>query len=199
MVGLIVDTSGHKRISTKTHTIFDGRVQVYRRAGGHHWQCATRVGGRRFRASTHEEALDRAKDVAEEWYLDLRGKLRAGVIDKVERTFAEAAKGYLAEVAVLAATTRSPVYVQLLTLRMNKHLLPYFGKMPLKDINRGAVQAYRVQRSKDAIERTAREGQPGSRRHGAASRKRSYTSGRRSNGPRAWAGSPSCRTCPSRT
>ena len=30
--------------------MFDGRVQIYRRPGGQHWQCAARVGGKRFSA-----------------------------------------------------------------------------------------------------------------------------------------------------
>ena len=81
-----------------THAMFDGRLQLYKRGGGHYWQCAARVGGRRFRESTGEESLDRAKDVAEEWYLGLRGKLRNGEIVPDERTFRQAAEGYVREV-----------------------------------------------------------------------------------------------------
>jgi hypothetical protein len=55
------------------HTMFDGRLQIYRRGTGKSWQMAARVGGRRFRASTDQEGLEQAKDVAEEWYLELRG------------------------------------------------------------------------------------------------------------------------------
>jgi len=141
--------------------MFDGRLQVYKRGNSRYWQCAARVGGRRFRESTKEEALDRAKDVAEEWYLDLRGKLRGGEIIKQERTFAQAAEGYLREVKVLAATTRSPKYVKFLEMRLKKHLLPYFGKMPLSAINRGTVQSYRVKRAEETMEATALNGQPG--------------------------------------
>lgn len=67
--------------------MFDGRLQVYRRGTGRTWQCAARVGEQRFRSTTKEEDLDRAKDVAEEWYLGLRGKFRNGEITKKERTF----------------------------------------------------------------------------------------------------------------
>ncbi len=157
----MVDTPGHKRIAANTHSMFDGRVQVYRRPGGHHWQCAARVGGKRFRSSTGESGLDRAKDVAEEWYLDLRGRLRNGEVvpDKPrEKTFAEAAEGYLREVRVLAVTTRSPKYVKFLEMRLNKHLIPYFGPKPLSAINRGVVQAYRVKRAEETIVATAKEG-----------------------------------------
>jgi len=58
-----------------THTMFDGRLQVYKRKHGNVWQMAARVGGQRFRKSTDEESLDKARDVAEDWYLRLRGKV----------------------------------------------------------------------------------------------------------------------------
>jgi integrase len=136
------------------HTMFDGRLQIYRRKTGKFWQMAARVGGRRFRASTERDRLEHAMDVAEEWYLDLRGKLRDGKIVPDERTFGSAAQAYLREVRVLAATVRSPKYVEYLELRMNRHILPYFGDKPLSAINKGMVQAYRVKRAEETIERT---------------------------------------------
>jgi hypothetical protein len=65
--------------------MFDGRLQLYRRPGGRSWQMAARVGKCRFRETTKEESLDRAKDVAEERYLGLRGKLGNGEIQKKEK------------------------------------------------------------------------------------------------------------------
>ncbi len=46
------------------HTMFDGRLQLYKRANGRFWSCAARVGGQQFRNTTREELLERAKDVA---------------------------------------------------------------------------------------------------------------------------------------
>jgi hypothetical protein len=109
--------------------MFDGRLQIYRRADHGPWQAAARVGGQRFRQTTGEAALDRAKDVAEEWYLDLRGKLRTGRLQPVapkEKTFSDAAQAYLREVRVLAASVRSPAYIKNLEMRMNAHVLPFF-------------------------------------------------------------------------
>jgi integrase len=146
---------------TTTHVMFDGRVQVYKRRGGRYWQCAARVGGKRFRESTGEEDLDRAKDIAEEWYLGLRGKLRNGEIIPEERTFAEAAEHYLREVRVLAATVRSPKYIEFMELRMNRHVLPFFGSKPLSAINKGLVQTYRVKRAEETIQRTTIKGEDG--------------------------------------
>lgn len=144
--------------------MFDGRLQIYRRADAGPWQAAARVGGQRFRQTTGETALDRAKDVAEEWYLDLRGKLRTGRLEPLapkEKTFGEAAQAYLREVRVLAASVRSPSYVKMLELRMNAHVLPFFKDKPLSAINKGLVQRYRVQRAEDTIAKTAVKGKDG--------------------------------------
>ncbi len=137
-----------------THLMFDGRVQIYRRGEGRVWQCAARVGGERFRQSTNEEDLDRAKDVAEEWYLDLRGKLRHGEIIKKERTFAEAAEHYLSQARVLAVHSRSPAYISNMELRMKVHLLPFFGASPLPEINRGLLLSYLVKRTETGVARS---------------------------------------------
>ena len=143
------------------HTMFDGRLQIYRRSDGGPWQAAARVGKRRFRQSLKEESLERAKDLAEEWYLGLRGKLRAGQIAPDERTFGSAADSYLREVRVLAATTRSRLYVESIELRLNKHVLPFFGNKPLSAVNRGLVQSYRVKRAEETIVRTTIKGVDG--------------------------------------
>ena len=144
-----------------THEMFDGRLQVYKRGDGRHWQCAARVGGKRFRSTTGEEALDRAKDVAEEWYLDLRGKLRGGAIVPDEPTFAKAAREYVREIRVLTIGTRSPKYIEMLELRMKRHILPFFGDKPLSAVNRGLVQAYRVKRAEETIAATKTADHPG--------------------------------------
>jgi integrase len=140
-----------------THLMFDGRLQLYKRGNGRFWQCAARVGGERFRDSTKEEHLDRAKDVAEEWYLDLRGKLRHGEIIKKEKTFREAAELYVRDARVLAASVRSPKYIKYLEQRMNAHILPFLGDYPISAVNKGLVQAYRVKRAEDMLARTRRE------------------------------------------
>lgn len=134
------------------HTLFDGRVQIYKRGTGRVWQCAARVDGIRFRASTGEEDLDHAKDVAEEWYLDLRGKRRSGELQAPkakEKTFREAAEGYLREFAVLGADTRSDDYIASMTNRMHLHVLPFFGEMALSKVNGGAAQAFIMQRTEE--------------------------------------------------
>lgn len=145
----------------QTHDMFDGRLQVYKRGESRFWQCAARVGSQRFRNSTKEEDLSRAKDVAEEWYLSLRGMMRNGELVKKERTFADAAEHYLRHARVLAVSVRSPKYIEYMELRMRRHILPFFGKVPLSEVNRGLVQSYRVKRAEETIAASATADKPG--------------------------------------
>lgn len=146
-----------------SHSLFDDRVQVYRRGTGLTWQCSTRIDGHRFRSSTGEENLDRAMAFAEEWYLDLRGRVRAGVAlgtpDKPkapDRTFADAAEDFVREVRVLAASSRSPLYVADLELRLKASILPFFGKLEPRAINRSTAQSYVVHRTEEMMKRRGR-------------------------------------------
>ena len=136
-------------------------LPIYKRDNSRYWQCAARVGGLRHRSTTKEESLERAKDIAEDWYLELRGKMRRGEIVRAEKTFAQAADEYLREARVLAATVRSPKYIEFMELRLKRHVLPFFGKMPLPDINKGTVQRYRVQRAEDTIKRSEKRDEDG--------------------------------------
>ncbi len=156
----VPDTANGRAGKMTTHTMFDGKLQVYQRAGSRVWQCAARVGGKRFRTSTKEQNFSAAKILAEEWYLGLRGKLKNGEITPDERTFAYAAKEYLREIKILTISTRSPRYVEGLEIRLNAHLLPHFGKMALSSINRGVVQSYRVKRAEETIAKTTIPAKP---------------------------------------
>ncbi|MDO7837081.1 site-specific integrase [Sphingobium sp. HBC34] len=160
-----------------SHDLFDGRLQVYKRGEGRYWQCAARVGGQRYRESTKQESLALAKEIAEDWYLSLHGKMRRGELSdpppssrsvnyhstkpkKHEPTFKQAYEEYLAEVKVLALSVRSPKYAQYMELRMNRHLLPYFGKDKVSAITSGKMQSYLVQR---LAETTEKKGKPPAR------------------------------------
>lgn len=132
-------------------------MQIYKRCGGRFWQCAARVDGQRFRESTKEEDLDRAKDVAEEWYLDLRGKRRSGEVQqpkKKEKCFKEVALEYMAETKIVAAGVRSAKYLELNELRLHVHLIPFFGEIPLSEITAGTCQKYIVWRTEKAAEKS---------------------------------------------
>ena len=129
----------------QSHTILGGKVHVYKRENSSYWQCATYLARRNRRWSTKEESLAKAKEVAEDWYLRLRGKLRSGEI-KSERTFGDASEQFLKEYDVITQGQRSKIYVNGQHTRSRLHLLPFFGEMGLSEITSGAIQDYRIHR-----------------------------------------------------
>src|SRR5713226_883058 len=133
----------------QTHTILGGKVHVYKRENSSYWQCSTYLARRNRRWSTKEESLAKAKEVAEDWYLRLRGKLRNGEI-KSERTFGDASEQFLKEYDVITQGQRSKIYVNGQHTRSRLHLLPFFGEMGLSEITSGAIQDYRIHRLQKA-------------------------------------------------
>ncbi len=130
-----------------SHQILGGKVYVYRREGSPVWQCSTYMKGRNWRVSTREDGLEQAKQVAEDWYLRLRGEDKAGIL-KSEKTFNQAADKFLEEYATLTEGERSPKWAASHEARLRLHLRPFFGKMGLSEIDEAAVQDYRVHRMK---------------------------------------------------
>ncbi|MCF2525396.1 site-specific integrase [Bradyrhizobium sp. G127] len=128
------------------HEILGGLVQVYRRGDGRHWHCSASLKGRQYRATTGEDDLVLAKQVAENWYLGLRGKSQAGLLKKNEKTFKQAAEQFLKEYEVITEGHRSKRWVEGYAIRLRLHLLPFFGDMGLSEITPGKVQEYRVHR-----------------------------------------------------
>jgi hypothetical protein len=77
------------------HEILEGLVPIYRREGTPYWHCSTSLKGAHYRTPTKEEDLPQAQRFAKDWYFELRGKSRAGLLKKSEETFAEAAEQFL--------------------------------------------------------------------------------------------------------
>jgi integrase len=127
------------------HSLLDGRVHVYKRPNSDLWQCAASVNGQHFRVSTREESLSLAKDFAEDWYLELRGKLKRGAMPH-GKTFAEVADQFMREYEVITAGERNPIYVEGHKHRIRAHLNPFFGKRRMSEITSGLVQEYRMHR-----------------------------------------------------
>lgn len=128
------------------HEILGGLVKVYKREGTRHWHCSASLKGTRYRTTTKEEDLPQAQQFAEDWYLGLRGKSRAGLLKKGDKTFAEAAKQFLKEYETITEGQRSPKWVEGHGIRLRLHLIPFFGKLGLSEITPGKVQGYRVHR-----------------------------------------------------
>ena len=139
------------------HTIMGGKVHVYKRENSSVWQCSTYLEGKNRRVSTKEDSLARAKEFAEDWYLELRGKHRRGEI-KNEKTFRQAADQFVREYEVITEGQRNPKYVHDHQARIQIHLLPFFGGRGLSEITPGLVQEYRIHRQQNG-----KDGKPPSR------------------------------------
>src|ERR1700680_4233820 len=138
------------------YDILGGKVHVYKRPNTSHWQCSSYFAGKNRRTSTKEDSLSKSKEIAEHWYLQLRGKLRNGEI-KTEKTFREASEQYLREYDIITQGQRSRIYVEGQHSRSTVHLVPFFGHMGLSEITAGKVQDYRIHRHEEAV---AKRGKP---------------------------------------
>lgn len=128
------------------HEILGGLVQVYKRGDGRFWQCSASIDGHQFRVSTKEDDLGAAKQFAEDWYLGLRGKARAGLL-KMEKSFSEAADQFEKEYEIITEGQRSPRWVEGHKIRLRLHLRPFLGKLGLSEVTPGKVQEYRMHRA----------------------------------------------------
>src|SRR5713101_3559365 len=110
-----------------SHDLMGGRLHVYRRDESPYWQCSTYLAGKNWRMTTKTDSLEHAKEIAEDWYLGLRGKARNGQL-KSGPTFKQAADTFLAEYETLTAGQRSPRYVANQKDRLRLYLLPFLGR-----------------------------------------------------------------------
>jgi hypothetical protein len=134
---------GGRSTSTSARTAASGSAQAISRA--------------RIVAPAHkEESLSKAKATAEDWYLQLRGKLRAGGI-KSEKTFGEVSEHYLREYDIITQGQRNKRYVDGQHWRCRERLVPFFGNLGTSEITAGKIQDYRIYRHQEAI---AKRGKP---------------------------------------
>jgi integrase len=134
-----------------THKILGGEVNLYKRENSPHWQCSTFLAGKNRRKTTKTESLRHAEDIATDWYLELRGKVRGGEI-KEGKTFKVAAQQFMREIELLTGGDRSPLYVPYHKYRLDTHLLPFFGSKVLSEITPGLVQEYRIHRQTSRLD-----------------------------------------------
>jgi integrase len=141
---------------TEHHTILGGKVHVYKRPNSTFWQCSSFFAGKNHRTTTKDDSLSRAKEIAEDWYLRLRGKLHDGVI-KSEKTFREVSEHYLREFDIMTQGQRNKRYIEGQHWRSSGRLVPFFGDLGISEITSGKIQEYRLQRHQEAI---AKYGKP---------------------------------------
>ena len=135
-----------------THSLMGGKLHVYKRENSNVWQCSTFMGGKNRRQTTKCESLEQAIDFAEDWYLQLKVKNRAGLL-KNERTFKQAADQFRREYEVITEGHRNPLYVEGHWTRLDKYLVPFFGSLGLSEITAGKVQEYRIHRKETFVPR----------------------------------------------
>ena len=129
------------------HSILGGKVHLYRRGEGENWHCSAYLHGKNHRHSTKESSLPHAQEIAEDWYLELRGKARAGLLPEGGgKSFNHAADQFEKEYAIITEGQRSPRWVEGHSIRLRLHLRPFFGKMTVGAITPGTVQEYRMHR-----------------------------------------------------
>lgn len=129
----------------QVHRIMGDKVRLYRRIDGGTWHASTYLAGKERRKTTKQESLSAAKEVAEDWYLELRNKNRQGDL-ATGKTFRDASKVFEVEYEVTTNGRRSPKWVQGHKDRLRLHLLPFLGRKGLKEITSGVAQEYRVHR-----------------------------------------------------
>jgi integrase len=130
------------------YELMGGKLHLYKRPNSRFWQCYTFLAGRPWRESTKEENPLRAKEIAEDWYLSLKGKNRAGEL-KAGKTFRFVAGQFLREYRILTEGERSPRWVAHLEGKLDRYLIPYFGSMVVSEITPGKVQEYRIHRAQN--------------------------------------------------
>lgn len=139
-------------MAVEKHSIYGGKVHVYRRDNSKMWQCSAYIAGKNRRKSTKEESLLLAKEFAEDWYLGLKGKARDGVL-KNEKTFKQAAIQFKREFEIITGGDRNPQYVEGIKRRVDNYLIPFFGSYGLSEITGGVVQEYRIHRQSYSVPR----------------------------------------------
>jgi len=132
-----------------------GKLHLYKRERSRYWQASAFLKGANRRISTKEESLSHAKEIAEDWYLELRGKARSGDLATAP-AFKKAADLFVQEYETITQGERHPLWVKKYEMLLRVHILPFLGTLPCDQITSGKVQEYRVHRRKTAMERIGR-------------------------------------------
>ena len=137
---------------TNKHTLFGGKLHLYKRENSKLWQCSAYLKGQNRRKSTGEESLSLAKEIAEDWYLGLRGRARDGLL-KNEKSFKHAAEQFRREYLVITEGQRAETYVTGMMRKLDNYIIPYFGTRGLSEVTAGLIQEYRIHRQSFSVKR----------------------------------------------
>jgi integrase len=129
-----------------THTILGGKVRLYRRGEADNWHASTYYQGKEHRKGTKTDVLALAEEKAEDWYLELRGRARAGLPMADGKPFGAAADAFITDYEASVEGQRSPKWIAEHKAHIENHLKPYFGKNTILQIDQDRTQEYRVHR-----------------------------------------------------
>lgn len=185
---------------SEKHVLMDGKLYVYRREQSPCWQCAAYLDGHNFRQSTRERSAARAIAFARDWYLDRLAEKRLGLLKprnsvatiaaanavatpavaaaplktrskpSAEKTFRDAAAGFLKEYGALTEGERNKEYAASKERIIRLRLLPFFGDLPLSQVTAGRIRDYRVHLMTPPDAAAARSGGPDKQTHKAFKR-----------------------------
>lgn len=145
----------------ESHSILDGKINVYKRDDSRYWQCASYIKGKYHRKSTKETDLARAKDFAIDWYAQLCVRLFGS--ENPGKMFVQAARAFLTEYQPMMRERHGADSLQTHRDRLRLHLLPYFDTVHLSEITSGAVQKYRAHRLTESEDDVQCAGKPDGR------------------------------------
>lgn len=129
-----------------THTILGGKVRLYRRGDADNWHASAYYQGKEHRKGTKTDDLALAEQKAEDWYLELRGKARAGLPTADGKAFSAAADAFMKDYEASVEGQRSPRWINEHKAHIENHLKPFFEKFSVLQIDQDRTQEYRIYR-----------------------------------------------------
>lgn len=118
------------------------------------WYMAVYVN---FKQSAHSQRIERLVSPEAQIGQAISAPSPFQVMEKPQKkkapghTFKEAAKKFIAEYELSVAGQRNERYAKSHESRINNHLIPFFGDMPLNEITAGLVQEYRIKRNQSGF------------------------------------------------
>ena len=100
-------------------------------AAGRYWQCSASIDGRQYRSHDEGRRPDPAKQFAEDWYLGLRGKARAGLLKNRKDVRRRPPTNSRKNTRIITEGQRSQRWTEGHKIRIRLHLRPFFGELGL--------------------------------------------------------------------
>ena len=129
------------QLSDLSVQILDGAVTLTQREHSSAWQARYKIGNKSIRVTTKEKEIDRAKKIAQDFYLRARFREDEGlpIVTKKFEVIALTVKQNLK--AALAAGEGKKVYEDYITA-IDKYLIPFFGSYNITSIDYPLIKQF---------------------------------------------------------